>query len=237
MKILVVNGSPHGAEGNTQILVDAFLGGAIEAGAQAETVFLTEKNIEHCGGCFTCWFGTPGKCVHDDDMPALLEKVQAADCVVFATPLYVYTVSGLMKDFMDRIIPLAQPFMTDGNGVTTHPARVERKTPQTVVVISNCGFPETDHFSGMKETFRCWFRASTREPAGMICCAAGPMLHAPEARPMVQWYLDATRKAGAEVVEQGKIAPETAAILDRSLAPDPAWYRTMLNERFHALVG
>jgi multimeric flavodoxin WrbA len=236
MNILMINGSPNGAKGNTQILVDEFLAGAIEAGGKAESVFLHKKRIEHCEGCYTCWFNTPGRCVHGDDMAELIEKVERADCVILATPLYVFTVTGYMKDFMDRLLPSAQPFMEAGNGVSRHPRREGRKTVQSMVLISNCGFPESEHFSGMKETVRCWIRAGARELAGMICCAGGPVLAVEEARPMVQWYLDGTRQAGRELVINGRVSQATQALLDRPLVPDSEMYRNTVNERFRSLV-
>jgi multimeric flavodoxin WrbA len=109
MKILAINGSPRGRRSNTDRILQPFLEGAREAGAETETVYLKDLKINHCLGCFTCWTKTPGVCVHKDDMAALFPKVRQADVVVYATPLYVFTVSGLMKDFMDRLLPLADP--------------------------------------------------------------------------------------------------------------------------------
>ena len=91
MKILAVNGSPRGPRGNTDCVLQPFLEGAREAGAETETVYLKDKQINTCLGCFTCWTKTPGVCVHKDDMPELLDKLREADIVVHATPLYVFT--------------------------------------------------------------------------------------------------------------------------------------------------
>lgn len=233
MNVLVVNGSPRGAEGNTDVIARAFLDGACEAGAQAETVYLKDKKINHCTGCFACWTRTPGVCIHKDDMPELLEKMRWADCIVFATPLYVYTVSGLMKDFMDRVIPSVQPFIDVENGLSNHPSRYPKA--KSIVLISNAGFPEQAHFSGLKETFRACFRSEEKPLAGMICCAAGPMLGVPELRPNCEWYLDAARLAGREVVEQGRIAAETQATLDRPLVDDPEMYAQVVNANWESM--
>lgn len=63
MNILVVNGSPRGKQGNTYILQEAFMRGAVSAGARVEEVFLKSKKISPCIGCMSCWIKTPGKCV------------------------------------------------------------------------------------------------------------------------------------------------------------------------------
>jgi multimeric flavodoxin WrbA len=97
VRILAINGSPRGARGNTARIIEPFLEGAREAGAEAEVITLRDKDINHCLGCFNCWIKTPGVCVHKDDMPNLLEKIVAADVLVFGTPLYIFTFSGLMS--------------------------------------------------------------------------------------------------------------------------------------------
>jgi multimeric flavodoxin WrbA len=234
MKILVVQGSPKGAHGNTEVLVKAFLGGAKVAGAKdAEIVYLKDKHIKHCSGCFTCWTRTPGICIHHDDMPELLLKIRDADILVLATPLYFYTVSGLMKDFMDRTLPLEQPFMEKSGDVYHHPPRYTSALKH-LVVISNCGFPEQSRFSGLKETFRAIVRDNDSGLKGMICCAGGPLLTGTDAHGASQWYLDAVKQSGIEVVRDGEISPETTAILERPLA-DSLSYVQHINEHWQSL--
>ena len=106
MKVLAINGSPRGENGNTEELLKPFLKGCEESDAEVEIVYLKDKDIKHCNGCFTCWTKTPGKCIHKDDMEELLNKISQADIMVYATPLYYFTVTGMMKDFMDRMLPL-----------------------------------------------------------------------------------------------------------------------------------
>jgi putative sterol carrier protein len=235
MKVLAINGSPRGASGNTERILQPFLEGAREAEAETEVVYLKGKEIKHCLGCFTCWTKTPGICVHKDDMPALLEKVKGADVLVFATPLYIFTVSGLMKDFMDRMLPMAQPFIIRRDDRSTHPSRYSSSSPVRFVLISNAGFPERHHFSGLEETFRLFTDASSVDLAGMICCAAGELLRQEALQDQLAWYLQAARKAGREVVEQGRISPETQAVLDRPLVEDPAVYADMANAHWRSL--
>lgn len=234
MNIVVFNGSPNGPQGNTEVLIQEFLTGAREGGTtETEVVYLRDKEINRCTGCLSCWLKTPGDCIHQDDVPDLHEKMRNADVLVFASPLYVYTVTGLMKDFMDRIITLVQPFVEIKGGLCSHPLRYEGD--KAVVVISNCGFCEQIHFEGMKETFRRCFREGIWPLAGMICCAAGPVLQVPEMKEHVKWYREATRKAGREVAERGCIQEETQAILDRPLVENSELYAQTLNNHFLSL--
>ncbi|MFZ5644427.1 MAG: flavodoxin family protein [Bacillota bacterium] len=229
MKVLAVNGSPRGHQGNTDRILKPFLEGAREAGALTETIYLKDKKIKHCSGCFTCWVKTPGICVHKDDMAELLEKIRISEIIVFATPLYIYTVSGLMKDFMDRtIIPLLKPYIIKREDQFIHPMRNPEEWPKKIVLLSNCGFPERHHFSGLVETFRGLASGPDFNLAATILCSGGEMLNVPVLQDSVRWYLDAARKAGKELIEGGKITSETQEVLDRVLA-DPEAYSQMAN--------
>ena len=101
MKILAICGSPR--RGNTEAMLKRILDGSKEAGAEVELVLLKDKNIKHCDGCMAC--EATGTCHVDDDMPGILRKVLYADALALGTPNYFNNVSGLMKDFIDRINP------------------------------------------------------------------------------------------------------------------------------------
>jgi len=228
MKILAINGSPRGAAGNTDVLVRAFLAGARESGAETEIVYLKDKTIHHCEGCFSCWVRTPGICIHDDDMTELLPRLRAADVGVIASPLYGNMVTGLMKNFMDRTLPLSHPAIEQQGDQYLHPPRYEDGVYRTVL-ITNAGFPQTHHFEGLKRTFEISTSGPRAQLAGMICCAGGPMLQAPGMEESVRWYIDATTQAGREVALDGGISSETQAILDRPLIGDPGAYADTVN--------
>ncbi len=89
---------------NSDALAAAFADGAKEAGNTVETVSLKGKAIGFCIGCLACQ--KTQKCVLRDDAVALAEKVKNADVVVFAAPVYYYSISGLLKTFLDRCNPL-----------------------------------------------------------------------------------------------------------------------------------
>jgi putative sterol carrier protein len=167
-------------------------------------------------------------------MPELLDQVRQADMMVFATPLYIFTVSGLMKDFMDRMIPITQPYILQRGDHFTHPPRYPEGGARKFVLISNAGFPERHHFSGLEETFRRLTDSPDIELTGMICCAGGELLRQDALQDQLAWYLEAARRAGREVVVQGSISSETQAVLDRPLADDPAVYARMANAHWES---
>lgn len=236
MRILAVNGSPRGQSGNTERILQPFLEGAREAGAETEVVYLKDKKINHCSGCFTCWTKTPGVCIHRDDMPGLLEKIRQSDVIVFATPLYVYTVSGLMKDFMDRFIPLVQPAILKRGERYSHPSRYGRERPMRAVLISNCGFPGRYNFAGLVETFRLFAAGPNLELAATILCPSGEILRVTELQDSFKWYLDASRSAGREFAGHGRISPETRELLDRDIV-DPEQYIRSANAHLESVAA
>lgn len=102
MKVLVIHGSPR-AKGNSDLLCDEFIRGAEESGNQVEKISLREKEVRPCKACYACF--KTGFCVQKDDMADILQKVEAADVLVFASPTYFLTMSGQMKVFIDRLLP------------------------------------------------------------------------------------------------------------------------------------
>ena len=98
--VLIVSSSPR-KNGNSELLCKEFCEGALEMGHNAELVRLADLRIGYCKGCYAC--RKKGRCVQEDDMPALLEKVRAADVLVLATPVYFYCMSAQLKTFIDRL--------------------------------------------------------------------------------------------------------------------------------------
>ena len=102
-KVLIISSSPRKG-GNSETLAAAFAKGAQEAGHQVETVFLREKQVSFCKGCLACL--NLGHCVIQDDAVEIAAKMHDADVLVFATPVYYYSVSGQLKTMLDRANPL-----------------------------------------------------------------------------------------------------------------------------------
>jgi len=98
--VLGVSGSPR--VGAIHRLVQAALLGASEVpGTTTEFVPLAGKRISPCNGCGPC--GKAGRCVIDDDMQPLYERLVAADAIILGSPVYYGSASGLAKAFMERI--------------------------------------------------------------------------------------------------------------------------------------
>ena len=226
MKITVFNGSPRAGKGNTHAMVQAFLEGANDAGASSETIFLAKKNIDHCDGCFLCWTSHPGECVIKDDMKILLEKLMASDVIVYATPVYVDNVTGILKTFMDRLVPLIDPhFNKDENNECLHRKRYA-KYPK-IVVIANCGYPEDSHFQVLRLLFRRNARNMHSEIIAEIYLSGGELLRQGSTmmKIAVSRYKKLLRKAGKELVKDMKLSEETIEKLNKPLISDQQYIK------------
>ena len=100
-KVLILSGSPRRG-GNSDLLCDEFLRGAQESGNEVEKIFVRSKKIAPCNACYCCKDG--GKCAIRDDMGEILDKMQAADVIVMASPVYFYSIDAQMKAVIDRSV-------------------------------------------------------------------------------------------------------------------------------------
>lgn len=107
MKVLALLGSPR-KNGNTAILLNEYLKGIRESDKAAEItcIYLNEKDIHGCNSCDACRNVTIGQCVIKDDMQELYPLFCQADMIIYATPIYWWSVSTQLKAFMDRCYAL-----------------------------------------------------------------------------------------------------------------------------------
>ena len=103
--IFVIQGGGR-PKGNTAQLIDSFVKGAADAGHTVEVVSLMQNEVKGCLGCNACRYGKP--CVQKDTFNDLVPKIKAADCLVFASPLYFWTVSARIKAFIERFYCIAE---------------------------------------------------------------------------------------------------------------------------------
>jgi multimeric flavodoxin WrbA len=104
-KVLIVKGSPR-ENGNSAALADQVAAGARAAGAQVESIYLHGLDIRPCDACDFCQGAAEIGCVIEDDMQSLYPKIRAAAAILYASPIYWFTVSAQTKLFMDRCYAL-----------------------------------------------------------------------------------------------------------------------------------
>ena len=100
-KIIILAGSPR-KDGNTDALAAAFARGA-EEGNEVEILSVHDYTIYACTGCNACFSSEGNKCVQNDDMSLVYSKLQKADTLIIASPVYFYGLSAQLKAVIDRL--------------------------------------------------------------------------------------------------------------------------------------
>lgn len=136
MKILGINGSPH-KNGNTFKLISEIFRGARENGHQCEVVHLVDLHLDYCNWCGECWENTPGVCPIGDGFMEHLEQIFEADVLIVATPSSTRSVTGYMKNWLDRFCNSQLIYEVDEDKHVTMRSRVPGGK-KAIVIVQGC---------------------------------------------------------------------------------------------------
>lgn len=108
MKILILNGSPH-PEGPTSDMVSGFKEGAEAAGNEVTVLNVARMNIHGCLACEYCHESGNRACIQRDDMQAIYPEIKTAEMIVFASPIYYFTLSAQLHAVIQRTYCIGIP--------------------------------------------------------------------------------------------------------------------------------
>ena len=219
MKILVFNGSPKKEKSDTLHLTRAFLDGMREAAPQEiHAVDVIDRHIEFCRGCFACKYNG-GHCVLDDDMREILEQILDSDLLLFSYPLYCYGMPAMLKNLVDRILPLSSMAMEEVNGRYVHVSQRDYSRLR-YLMICGCGFPNSSrNFEPAVRQFELMFPANHT----ILTVPESPMFSAPEAASVTAPRLALVKQAGKQYAETGAIAPALLAEITSPMIPEEVY--------------
>jgi len=209
MKILAFNGSPRKQQGMTAHLLDLFLDSAEASGAEVTKHYITELDIKGCTGCFSCWWKTPGKCIHRDDMDWALPAILDSDITVFATPVYHDNIIHYLQRLRERTLPLALPEFILNNGETKHPGRYRKK--RKTVIVATAGFPESSAFEVTERLFR---------DATHIFLPSSVLMVQGKELPIIQDFVDAVKTAADKLIKGENLDDELKNRLKVDFPPE-----------------
>jgi multimeric flavodoxin WrbA len=155
MKVLGIYGSPRKG-GNTHQLLDEFLRGCQDNGAEIEKIFTTKAKITPCMGYYTCI--KTGNCSIKDEMTSLYKIIERADIIALTSPIFFYGVTAQVKALIDR----CQVFWAR-KYILKKPA-MERKG----FFISTAATKGEKVFDGAKLTVKYFFDALNAEYSGEL---------------------------------------------------------------------
>lgn len=226
MNILLINGSPKGKRSNSLRLANSFIEGfkegyksKNEAIISIDEMHVASMNVGACKGCFACWQKTPGVCCINDDMQTVIGKMLKADIVVWSFPLYYFSVPGILKNVIDRQLPMSLPFMStkdDGYGSGSHDCRYDMEGKRHVL-ISTCGFYSAE--GNYDSVLRMFDHFLGKGHYTTIFCGQGELFRVKELSKRTDEYLATVKSAGAEYAITGKISEKTEVTLHTLLYP------------------
>lgn len=154
MKIIAIMGSPKG-KGSGYAMVRKVEAAMKETGdVDFEYIFLKEAGLEQCRGCFLCVSRGEQYCPIRDGKAEIERKLEEADGIILSSPGYVYNVSSLMKNFIDRFC------------YTNHRPKFFR---QKLMLVANAGAGMEKTIEGLRNTF-----GAGPEIAAELCCMTPP---------------------------------------------------------------
>jgi multimeric flavodoxin WrbA len=136
MKVVAILGT-YRKGGVTDSAAAAVLKGAEAVGAQTEKIYLIDKHIEFCNNCRACCQqpgSQRGQCVYQDDMNGILDTIESADAIVFASPMNAFSVTAVTKRFIERL--LVYYYWPWGKLCAPKP-RITHKNKKAIVITSS----------------------------------------------------------------------------------------------------
>lgn len=209
MRVFIANGAPR-KNGVTQEILKYLSLGIKDAGGEVDRVDLRRETILPCTGCFSCWnVNTKRPCVLKDNTHLLLERFRSADTVVFASPLYFYSFSSMLKGFQERLMPLTRPKLTRGAtlGITQNSRHEPEIGPQRSVLVCVAAHRDPRIFEGVTSSFSMLSDALGLEPAGVLLRPESFFFDFSKRRQNDNRTVpSALKEAGRQIVREGKIS-------------------------------
>ena len=152
-------------------------------------------------------------------MAGCIEKLIAADVIIWSFPLYYYSLPGRMKNFIDRQVPTMKPVMKDrydGKGNGKHSSRYDL-SHQRHVYISTCGFfSDKGNYDAVRAQMDLIHGVGNYTT---LFCGEGEMFPVPILKDRIAEYLSYVSQAGVDYVRYGTILPATREKLDELIMP------------------
>lgn len=212
-KVLAINGSARMEKGYTAMVLTPFIDGMKEAGASVELFYAKRLNVKPCTGEFHCWYKKPGQCHILDSMQALYPKLREAEILVLATPVYI-PLPGEMQNFINRLCPLLEPILNKQDDRTWARFHAEVKISK-IVLVSTCGWWEMGNFGTVLRIAKEFAKDANVEFTGAVLRPHAYLMV--ENKEKARSILEATRRAGYQLVTKGKMHKDLLEIIGQPL--------------------
>lgn len=247
MKIVAINGSYRGQRGQTSGFLDLLKTGAEIGGAQFEVIHLAEIKMNHCLGCDRCHQPVQHlRCVftEKDDVAGIFERMASADCLVYATPVYVFGISSLLKTFLDRLYGTSDvnQLKVTQSGLFFHHVDGQICSKPFISLIC-CDNLDPLMPSNARDYFRIYARFMDAPLQGELIRDGARLFGDVRQRdqspimPKTAAVYQAFQQAGFELATEGRIAKRTLRHVSQAIIPVPMFdYLRRVRLFKHAMV-
>ncbi|KKO18652.1 MAG: flavodoxin family protein [Candidatus Brocadia sp.] len=162
-KIVAIFGSPR-ADGNSDILLNHAIQGAVSDGVEVQKIVVRDLHIAPCNSCGGCF--EKGVCVIRDDMQQLYSFFVEADGIIIASPIYFMGVSAQLKALIDR----CQAFWAR-KYILHLPVREGARTANGFFIATAARSSGEELFTGAIKTMKAFFHVlDTKYVGDLLCC-------------------------------------------------------------------
>ncbi len=225
-RVLVLNGSPRVRRGFTWEFLQHLVNGmeSEETNVEIIDIYDPKLRIEPCYGCFVCQSTLFGECPIKDDARRIIEKMQEYDLVVFAAPVYTYSIPSKLKALLDRTFMELQPFFISSDGYTRHPLWKPKRRFFALFAVS--GYPEIQVFKPVELMFEGLAR-DAHAPLLAKILRPGAWLYKLGYQYLKYYNLIAQNLviAGRQLVRKGTVDPNVLSAISRQYIPKDQYYR------------
>ena len=238
MRIVAINGSHRGRRGFTQVLLERMKAGAEEGGAEFSTIVLAERKLSRCLGCEACQAaGARLRCVFDgrDDVEDIFAEMRKADILVFATPVYVFAMSSLLKSLLERINSTCDTgdIRVSRSGLVFHQIDAELCS-KPFVLVAPFGNIDAETAQSVLSYFRSFSRfmdapmLAALPRSGAFILEEAVKTAGAALSPVMSTALGAFLEAGRDLAKRGRISTAIILRATRSVIPMPPPVRALM---------
>ncbi|MBN1585388.1 flavodoxin family protein [Candidatus Uhrbacteria bacterium] len=203
VRVISINGSPRGDRGATAAILNPFLDGMEEAGAEVEQrIWVNRIEMQPCTGCLKCYCND-GECTLKDSVSneRLIQRMAGSDILVIASPVFSHGFTGPLKTLIDRFFVTGQPEVKRrSNGQTYRRRRDWVKHGGKAVLVSSCAAWEVGMFDLILTSMRQFCFDQERELSAALLRPHSQLLSGIRGKPSVIGNLRAlVRMVGVDI--------------------------------------
>lgn len=239
MKILALNGSHSGTKGYTHFLIERAFAGARAAGAECEEIVLARYKLNRCLSCHECQGADRYlQCVYTDkdEVRTIFQQMRDADLIIYATPVYVFGMSSLLKTLLERFYGISDcsRLCVTASGLMFHHVDATVCSKPFVVLVC-CDNQEGETPRNVITYFRTFARFMDAPQVGTLVRNASLLAGHGQTPESIQCFPKLTdvyaafEQAGRELATIGRIRSATQRRANQDIVPVPlfSWLKRL----------